>query len=133
MKDLLPEGWPRPKGYSNGVLAEGRLVFVAGMIGWDQQGRFVDGFVEQLAQVLRNTLTVLHTGGATAEDIVRMTWYVKGLDRYRENLGGIGRVYRDIIGRHFPAMSVVGVTELVEPEALVEIETTACVQQRTAG
>lgn len=127
MKHLLPDGWPRPRGYSNGVLAEGRLVFVAGMIGWDERGRFAAGFVDQLAQVLKNTVAVLEAGGAAPEHIVRMTWYVKGLDRYREDPAGIGRVYRDIIGRHFPAMAVVGVTELVEPEALVEIETTACV------
>jgi enamine deaminase RidA (YjgF/YER057c/UK114 family) len=133
MKQLLPEGWPQPKGYSNGVLAEGRLVFVAGMIGWDERGRFADDFVDQLAQVLRNTVAVLAAGGAAPEHIVRMTWYVKGLDRYRENLAGIGRVYREIIGRHFPAMAVVGVTELVEAEALIEIETTACLASGSAG
>lgn len=128
MKQLLPTNWPRPKGYSNGVLAEGRFVFVAGMIGWDEHGRFAEGFVAQLAQVLRNTVAVLEAGGAQPEGIVRMTWYVKGIDLYRDNLSGIGRVYREIIGRSFPAMAVVGVSDLVEPEALVEIETTACIE-----
>lgn len=125
MKHLLPKGWPRPKGYSNGVLAGGETVYVAGMIGWDQEGRFADGFVEQLAQVLRNTVAVLEEGGAGPETIVRMTWYVKGLDHYRSNVDGVGRVYREVIGRNFPPMAVLGVSDLVEEEALIEIETTA--------
>lgn len=125
MKHLLPPGWPRPKGYSNGLLVDGRFIFVAGMIGWDEHGRFPDGFVGQLAQVLKNTAAVLAEGGAGPEDIVRMTWFVKGLDLYRENLSEIGRVYLDTIGKNFPATAVVGVSDLVEQEALVEIETTA--------
>lgn len=126
MKQLLPADWPRPKGYSNGVLAEGPFVFVAGMIGWDEHGRFARDFISQLAQVLKNTVAVLEAGGTGPEGIVRMTWYIKGMDQYRENMDGIGQVYRDIIGRNFPAMAVVGVSDLVEPEALIEIETTAC-------
>ncbi|MCH9693616.1 MAG: RidA family protein [Gammaproteobacteria bacterium] len=127
MRHLNPEGWPRPKGYSNGILAEGRMVFVAGMIGWDTEGHFKDNIVDQFAQTLRNTVAVLETGGATASDIVRMTWYVKDLDAYRENLSGIGVAYRSIVGKHFPVMAVVGVNDLVEPDALIEIETTAVI------
>ena len=128
MKQLLPPGWPRPKGYSNGILAEGQFVFVAGMIGWDKRGRLPSDFVDQLAQVLKNTIAVLEQGGTGPENIVRMTWYVKGLDLYRKNLSRVGRVYLDIVGRNFPAMAVVGITELVEPQALIEIETTAVVE-----
>jgi enamine deaminase RidA (YjgF/YER057c/UK114 family) len=127
VKHLLPEGWPRPKGYSNGILAEGQFVFVAGMIGWDEHGRFPGGFVDQLAQVLKNTVAVLEAGGTGPGNIVRMTWYVKGLDLYRDNMSDVGRVYLEIIGKNFPTMAVVGVNDLVEPEALIEIETTAVV------
>ncbi len=128
MRFLLPEGWPRPRGYSNGIEATGRQVFVAGMIGWDENEKFKQGFVDQLEQVLKNTVAVLAEAGAGPEDIVRMTWYVKGLDLYRDNMPGIGRVYRSVLGKCFPAMAVVGVSDLVEPEALLEIETTAVVE-----
>ena len=127
MMQLLPQGWKRPSGYSNGVTAEGTPVFVAGMVGWNGSGEFADGFVAQLAQVLKNTVAVLAEADATPADIVRMTWYVKGLDLYRENLPAIGRTYREIMGKNFPAMAVIGVVELVETEALLEIETTAVV------
>ncbi len=128
MRFLLPEGWPRPRGYSNGIEATGRQVFVAGMIGWDENEKFKQGFVDQLEQVLKNTVAVLAEAGAGPEDIVRMTWYVKGLDLYRDNMPGIGRVLSLILGKCFPAMAVVGVSDLVEPEALLEIETTAVVE-----
>lgn len=128
MKPLLPAGWPRPSGYSNGILAEGRQVFVAGMVGWDRHGRFANGLVNQFRQVLENTVAVLHEGGATPADIVRMTWYIKDLDDYRKNLAGVGEAYRDVIGKNFPAMAVVGVSDLVEPDALLEIETTAVIE-----
>lgn len=127
MKYLLPEGWPRPRGYSNGILATGELVFVAGMIGWDEQGRFAEGFTSQLHQVLENTLAVLAEAGAGPEHVVRMTWFVKGLDHYRDNLPEVGRTWREVMGRHFPAMAVVGVSDLVERDALIEIETTAVI------
>lgn len=130
MKHLLPRGWTRPSGYSNGIQAEGSQVFVAGMIGWDEQGNFPPGFVDQLAQVLRNTVAVLAEADAGPEHVVRMTWYVKDLDRYRNNLPEIGRTYRQIMGKNFPAMAVVGVTDLVEEEALIEIETTAVLATR---
>ena len=127
MKHLLPEGWPRPSGYSNGIQAEGSQVFVAGMIGWDEAGQFPPDFIGQLAQTLQNTIAVLAEADAGPEHVVRMTWYVKGLDVYRENLAEIGRTYRGIMGKNFPAMAVVGVDDLVERRALLEIETTAVI------
>ena len=127
MKSLLPEGWPRPSGYSNGILIEGRAVFVAGMVGWDEEGVFADGIAAQFRKVLENTVAVLETGGAKPTDIVRMTWYVTDLDAYRSSLAEIGQAWRDVIGKHFPAMAVIGISELVEPDALIEIETTAVV------
>ena len=127
MKHLLPEGWPRPSGYSNGIQAAGEQVYVSGMIGWNEKGVFADGFVDQLAQTLRNTVAVLAEADAGPEHIVRMTWYVKDLDEYRSNLREIGSTYREIMGKNFPAMAVVGVTGLVEPAALVEIESTAVI------
>jgi len=129
MRYLLPEGWPRPSGYSNGIEAEGTQVFVAGMIGWNASGEFPEGFAAQLRVTLENTLAVLAEAGAGPEHVVRMTWYVKDLDRYRENLREVGAVYRDVMGKNFPAMAVVGVNDLVEPEALLEIESTAVVRR----
>jgi enamine deaminase RidA (YjgF/YER057c/UK114 family) len=129
MKQLLPAGWPEPRGYANGIEAEGRQVFVAGMIGWDEQGRFADGFAGQLKKTLENTLAVLAEANAGPGDVVRMTWYVTDLDAYRDNLREVGAAYREVMGKNFPAMAVVGVTGLVEPEALVEIETTAVVRR----
>ena len=127
MKHLLPKGWPRPSGYSNGIEAEGRQVYVAGMIGWDDAGKFPDGLAAQLAQALRNTTAVLAEANAGPEDVVRMTWYVTDLDAYRNDLPGIGSAWREVMGKNFPTMAVVGVTGLVEPAALIEIETTAVV------
>lgn len=122
---LQPPGWPRPKGYANGIAARGRTVFVAGQIGWDEHGRFAAGFVPQVAQALRNTLAVLAQAGAGPERIVRMTWYVTDLPAFRASPSDLGAVWRDLLGRHYPAMAVVGVAGLVEPQAMVEIETTA--------
>lgn len=124
---LLPEGWPRPKGYSNGVAAEGRLVFVAGQIGWDRAGRFPEGFAAQVRQTLENTLAVLAEAHAGPEHIVRMTWYVIDKADYLANLRDIGMVWRELIGLHYPAMAVVVVKGLIEDDARVEIETTAVV------
>ncbi len=129
MKHLNPKGWPRPRGYANGIEAEGRFVFVAGMIGWDANGHFADGFVGQFEQILENTVAVLAEAGARPEHIVRMTWYVKDLDAYRASLDGVGRAYRRVLGRNFPTMAVIGVSDLVEPAALLEIETTAVVPE----
>jgi enamine deaminase RidA (YjgF/YER057c/UK114 family) len=128
MKTLQPPGWPRPKGYANGIAAEGRVVVTAGVIGWDEAERIVAADLPgQLRQVLDNILTILAEAGAGPEHIVRMTWYVVDLDDYRAQLGEIGAIYREAMGRNFPAMAVVGVTGLVEPAALVEIETMAVV------
>lgn len=125
---LLPEGWNRPKGYANGIAASGRLVFTAGLVGWDENERFVaDDLVGQFRQVLLNTLAVLAEAGARAEHIARMTWYVTSRDDYVRHLCEIGETYREVMGKVFPAMAVVEVTALVNPEAKVEIETIAVV------
>lgn len=128
MKHLLPEGWQRPRGYSNGIVADGGTqVFVAGMIGWNEKEELAEGFSAQFRQALENTILVLQEGGAGPEHVVRMTWYVKGLDEYRENLSDIGSAWRDLMGKNFPTMAVIGVSELVEKDALIEIETTAVI------
>lgn len=127
MKHLLPDGWSRPSGYSNGILATGQQVYVAGMIGWDAAGNLPSDFNGQLAQTLRNTVAVLAEADAGPEHVVRMTWYVKGLDAYRESLADVGPTYREIMGKNFPAMAVIGVSDLVERDALIEIETTAVI------
>lgn len=130
MKILLPNGWPRPRGYSNGVSGIGRLVFTAGVIGWDEKERIVaPDLIGQLRQVLLNTLAILAEDKAGPEHIVRMTWYVVDMAAYRAGLAEIGAVYRAIVGRSFPAMAVVQVAGLVEREALIEIETTAMVPE----
>jgi enamine deaminase RidA (YjgF/YER057c/UK114 family) len=130
MKTLLPPGWPRPKGYANGVSARGRTIFTAGIIGWDEQGKFPSSTLAgQFAQVLRNTLAILAEDGAGPEHVVRMTCYVTSRDDYVASLAEIGAAWRETMGRNFPAMAVVEVSALVEPEAKVEIETTAVVPE----
>ncbi len=130
MRTLLPRGWPRPKGYSNGISASGRMVFTAGVVGWDEEERFAaHDLGGQFAQVLRNTLAILAEDGAGPEHIVRMTCYVTSCDDYVATLPEIGAAWRETMGRNFPAMAVVEVTRLVEREALVEIETTAVVPE----
>ncbi len=124
---LQPSGWPAPRGYVNGVSASGRMVFTGGLVGWDTAGVFPEGMAAQVRQALENTLAVLAEGGAGAEHIVRMTWYVRGVDAYIAALPDIGAVWRDLMGRIYPPMAVVEVVRLVEPAALVEIETTAIV------
>ena len=125
---LLPEGWPRPKGYSNGVEAAGRMIFVAGQIGWTPEGTFVEtGFAGQFRQTLENTLAVLAEAGAGPEHIVRMTWYVVDKREYLARLRDIGTVWRTLIGPHYPAMAVVEVKGLIEDAARIEIETTAVI------
>lgn len=124
---LLPEGWPRPRGYANGVAAEGRMVFVAGQIGWDTAGVFPDEFAAQVRQTLENTLAVLAEAGAGPEHIVRMTWYVVEKGDYLGALREIGAIWRELVGPHYPAMAVVVVKGLIEDAARVEIETTAVV------
>ena len=126
MQILLPPGWSRPKGYSNGILASGRMIFVAGQIGWDANGNFTsDDLIEQLKQTLANTLAVLREGGAGPEHVVRMTWFITNKQEYAEKIQKIGEAYREVFGRHYPAMAVVVVTALMEDRAKIEIETTA--------
>ena len=128
MRTLLPPGWPRPRGYSNGVEAEGRLVFVAGQIGWTPDGRFEDGTITgQLRQTLDNTLAVLREAGAGPEHVVRMTWYIINKEHYLRALPEIGAVWREKMGKNYPAMAVVEVKALMEDAAVIEIETTAVV------
>ena len=122
---LQPPGWPAPKGYANGVLAAGETVFVSGQIGWDAEGRFAEGLAAQVGQALQNVAVVLAVAGLAPSAIVRLTWYVVDLHAYRDQQAEIGRAYRAVLSKHFPAMSVVGVSGLVEPQALVEIEATA--------
>jgi enamine deaminase RidA (YjgF/YER057c/UK114 family) len=124
---LQPADWPKPKGYANGILAAGRMVFVGGQIGWDVEGRFPKGLAAQAEQTLRNTLAVLAEAGAGPQHVARMTWYVCDIDEYLKALPEIGRAYRAVMGRHFPAMALVQVVRLVEREARVEIETTAVI------
>ncbi len=126
MRSLQPPGWPRPRGYSNGIEASGRLVFVAGQIGWDETGAFPDAdLAGQVRRTLENVVAVLACAGAGPGDVTRLTWYVTDRDEYLGALGEIGAAYREVMGRHFPAMAVVVVAGLIEAEAKVEIEATA--------
>jgi enamine deaminase RidA (YjgF/YER057c/UK114 family) len=125
---LLPAGWPRPKGYAAGVAASGTLVFVSGQIGWDERETVVSQRLsEQVRQALRNVVAILAEAGAKPEHIVRLTWYVTDRDEYVAARADIGAAYREVVGRHYPAMAVVEVSRLVEPAAKVEIEATAVV------
>ena len=125
---LLPEGWPRPKGYANGVAASGRQIFVAGMIGWDAQGVFhSDDFAAQSRQALANIVAVLEAGGAKPHHITRMTWYVTSKREYLAALPAIGAAFRELIGHYDIAMTAVQVAALIEDRAKVEIEVTAVV------
>jgi enamine deaminase RidA (YjgF/YER057c/UK114 family) len=126
---LQPEGWPSPRGYSNGVTAKGRMVFTGGLVGWDEHEHFKDGLAAQIRQTLANTLAVLAAGGAGPEHIVRMTWYVCSVDDYAASRKEIGAIWRELIGAIYPPMAVVEVSRLVESRALVEIETTAVVPE----
>ena len=124
---LQPPGWPAPSGYANGIAATGTSVFVGGQIGWDAEGHFAEGLAAQIGQALRNIVAVLAEAGGAPTDIVRLTWFVCDVEDYAANLPAIGQAYRAVMGKHFPAMAVVGVTRLVEAKALVEIEATAVV------
>ena len=125
---LQPAGWAKPKGYANGVAAEGKLVFVGGQIGWNAQNRFeCHDLVGQVRQTLQNVVDVLAEAGAKPEHVTTMTWYLTDKKEYLANLQGIGKAYREVVGRHFPAMAVVQVTALVEDEAKVEIQATAVI------
>ncbi len=125
---LQPPGWKQPRGYANGILAQGRMVFVGGQVGWDENEEFrSDDFVEQVRQTLKNTVAVLAEAGAGPEHIVRMTWYVTDKQAYLASLKDVGAAYREIIGRNYPVMAMVQVVALIEDRAKVEIETTAVV------
>lgn len=125
-RTLLPEGWAPPRGYANGVAASGEMIFVGGQIGWNAQQKFEHhDFVGQVKQALQNVREVLHAAGAGPEHMVRMTWYITDKSAYNSSLREIGAAYREVMGKNFPAMSVVQVLALVEDEAMVEIEVTA--------
>jgi enamine deaminase RidA (YjgF/YER057c/UK114 family) len=126
LQAVLPEGWPRPKGYSNGVVAQGRMLFIAGMIGWDGQGQFhTDDFGGQVRQALQNIADVLRAAGGSGENIVRMTWYVTDKREYLAAAREVGQAFREIIGSYTVAMTAVEVSALIEDRAKVEIEATA--------
>ena len=130
MKTLLPPGWPRPRGYANGISSRGRMIFTAGVVGWTAEERFeAPDLPGQFRQALANVIAILAEDGARPEHIVRMTCYVADIDEYRSALREIGAAWRGTIGRHYPAMAVVGVSALVEPEARIEIEATAVVPE----
>lgn len=125
---LQPADWAKPKGYANGIEATGRQIFVGGQIGWDADQRFAaDDFVGQARQALANIIAVLAEAGAGPEHLVRMTWYIVDMDEYDACQRELGRAYRDLIGAHYPAMSLIQVVRLAEPKARVEIEATAVV------
>ncbi len=128
MKILQPPDWAPPKGYANGIAARGTTVFVGGQIGWNGRQQFEsDDFVAQATQALRNVLAILAEAGAGPEHITRMTWYVTDKREYAASLSALGTAYREVLGRHFPAMTAVQVTSLIEDRAKVEIEATAMV------
>jgi enamine deaminase RidA (YjgF/YER057c/UK114 family) len=129
MEILLPPGWPRPRGYANGVAAAGRTVFVAGQIGWNPQtGAFeTDDFAAQVRQTLLNVVAVLREAGAGPEHVTRLTWYVTSREAYLSATREVGAAYREVFGRHYPAMAVVIVAGLIETRAQVEIEATAVI------
>ena len=130
MRTLQPPGWPRPRGYSNGIEAEGRMIFVAGQIGWDETGKFkTNTFAGQFRQALSNTLAVLKEASAGPENITRMTWFITSRDEYSASLADLGAAWKELMGRNYPAMSVIIVAGLVEPDAKIEIETTAVVNK----
>jgi enamine deaminase RidA (YjgF/YER057c/UK114 family) len=130
MKVLQPAGWPRPKGYSNGMAARGRIIVTAGVVGWNEEERFPsDKLADQFAQALRNILDILACDGAGPRNIARLTCYVTSIDEYLASAKDIGAAWREIMGKHYPAMALVEVVRLVEGEAKVEIEATAVVAE----
>jgi enamine deaminase RidA (YjgF/YER057c/UK114 family) len=127
LRVLQPSGWPMPKGYANGISAEGRIVVTGGVIGWDANEELADGFAPQVRQALENIAAILVEGNARPEHLVRLTWYVVDMEEYLGNLNDLGKIYREIFGSHYPAMALVQVVRLVEKAARVEIEATAVV------
>jgi enamine deaminase RidA (YjgF/YER057c/UK114 family) len=128
MQILQPPGWARARGFSNGIAAQGRLVFIAGQIGWDAQQQWKErAFAGQFRQALENIIAVLNEAKGKPEHIVRLTWYVLDKQEYLSSLKAVGEAYRELMGRHYPTMAVVQVSGLVEPEARLEIEATAVI------
>jgi enamine deaminase RidA (YjgF/YER057c/UK114 family) len=126
MEILQPEGWRKPSGYSNGIKVEGKMIFVAGQVGWNEDCIFIsDKLQDQVRQALENIVTILDQGNAKPEHIVRMTWYVTDIEEYRSTKKELGTIYREIIGNHYPVMTLFQVSSLVDEGALVEIEATA--------
>lgn len=126
-RSLNPQGWSRPKGYSNGMAAQGKVVVTGGVVGWDETGRFPEGFVAQAEQCFLNIRAILTEGGAEPRHLVRLTWYVTDIEAYLADPKGLGEAYRTAFGRNYPTMAVVEVKRLVEKAALLEIEATAIV------
>ena len=130
MKILQPKEWSRPSGFANGIEAEGKFIFVAGQVGWNAKQKFEsDDFVDQVKQTLKNVLAVLKEAGAGAENITRMTWFIIDKEEYKARAREVGEVYRELMGKHFPAMTLVEVSALLEDRAKVEIEATAVLSQ----
>jgi enamine deaminase RidA (YjgF/YER057c/UK114 family) len=130
MKTLQPPDWAQPKGYANGIAAKGTLVFTSGMIGWNAQCQFeTDDFTAQTQQALKNIVAVILQAGGKPEHLVRLTWYITNKTEYLEHQVQLGAVYRSVIGRHYPVMSVIEVSALLEPRAKVEIEATAVIPE----
>lgn len=133
MQILQPPGWARARGFSNGIVAQGKLVFIAGQVGWDAQQRWKErGFAGQFRQALENIIAVLKEANGKPEHLVRLTWYVLDKQEYLNSLKAVGQAYRELMGRHYPTMAVVQVSGLVEPEARLEIEATAVVPEGSA-
>lgn len=126
---LLPDGWLEPKGYVNGLVTKGTLIFLGGQIGWNRHGAFPDGFVAQAAQALENVAQLLREADAEPKDVVRLVWYVTDMTAYTGSLKELGKAYRDLFGYHYPPMTLVQVVSLVEPKAMVEIEATAVIPE----
>ena len=126
MEILQPAGWPRPKGYSNGIIAEGRVIFLAGQVGWNEDEVVVsDNFTEQVEQALKNIVAILAEAGAGPQNVTRMTWFVTDKQQYLDQAREVGEAYRRVMGRHFPVMSLIEIKGLIEEGAKVEIEATA--------
>ena len=130
---LTPKHWPTPKGYANGMMAEGKIVVTGGVVGWDESGAFADSFVGQARQIFENISAILAVAGAEPRHLVRLTWYVVDIEEYLANLRDLGRAYRDVFGTHYPAMALVQVVRLVEKAARIEIEATAVLPHQTTG
>ena len=126
---LRPAGWPVPQGYADGMTATGRIVVTGGVVGWNVDKEFAKGFVEQARLALENIVAILAAGAARPEHLVRLTWYVVDIDEYLANRKALGKVYREVVGTHYPAMALMQVVRLVEPEARIEIEATAVIPE----